>query len=464
MNRYLKMIGGYSLGPIVGALISFVTIPLITYFISPDEFGKVSMFTLATSLVELVLYLGLDQAYIKYYYELDKKEAFFNSMFPSLLLSIVCALLIMALHKPISLWLFDSENETLLVLMLSLYLPFSVIGRFHAVYARITEHAIRYSVFTILSKLLMLLSCIGFFYVTGKQYQSVIYATTFSQAIAPLAMIAINGKEISIKGASISWTTISKLLRYGMPLIPATIVGWILNSTDKVMIRSLCGYEQLGLYSAALKIVSVLAIIQSCFVSFWTPIAFRWNSENVPVARYDKVGKILGLIMALLFAGLLLFKDIVILILSPGYREAVLIIPFLLLHPIMYTISEVTVVGIYFTGKSAMTIIVAVVSCAINIVGNVFLVPRYGAMGASIATGVSYCVFFWVRTIIARKVWKKFSIDQYVIYTVFFLALCSANLVLSGLPVYIVNAVACLAIVIYSIPLIKKLREGGFFF
>ena len=457
MKRYIKLLGGYSLGPAVGAIISFVTIPLITYFISPDEFGRVSMFSLATSLVELVIYLGLDQAYVKYFYELDKRDAFFNSMLPSVAFSILIGIIILIVNKPISLWLFDNANEFGLVVMLALYLPFSVIGRFHSMFARISEHAIRYSIFSILTKLIMLIGCIGFFYITGKQYRSVIYATTFAQVVTPIIMILINSREIHFKGVMISKPVISMLLAYGLPLIPATVVGWVLNSIDKVMIRNMVGYEQLGLYSAALKIVSVLAIIQSCFVAFWTPVAFRWNKEGVSIKRFDTVGQILCFVMSFLFALILLFKDVIIAILSPEYHSAITIIPFLLLHPIMYTISEVTVVGIYFTGRSSKTIIIAIVSCIINVVGNTLLIPNFGAIGASIATGVSYCVFFWIRTFISINIWKKIKINHYIICSVMLIMLSSLNIVIRGKVIYVINIIACVVIFCMNIPLIMKI-------
>ena len=214
MNKYLKYIGGYSLGPIFGAFISFVTIPLITYFIAPDEFGKVSMFTLATSLVELFLYLGLDQSYVKYYYEVDKNNAFWNSFLPSFVFSIISSLLIMCFYRPLSIWLFDNENEVFLVFMLALYLPFSVLGRFHSMFARVSEHAIRYSMFTILSKLLMLVGCVCFFYITGKNFKSVIYATTMAQIVSSIIMVVINVKEISFCTVKLSLPLIKKLFKF----------------------------------------------------------------------------------------------------------------------------------------------------------------------------------------------------------------------------------------------------------
>ncbi|NRG35224.1 oligosaccharide flippase family protein, partial [Bacillus circulans] len=67
MKQFLSKLVGFSFGPIIGALIAFITIPVTTYFISPEEYGKSGMFTLYLGLVLSLLYLGLDQSYTREY-------------------------------------------------------------------------------------------------------------------------------------------------------------------------------------------------------------------------------------------------------------------------------------------------------------------------------------------------------------------------------------------------------------
>ena len=92
--------------------------------------------------------------------------------------------------------------------------------------------------------------------------------------------------------------------------------------------------------------------------------------------------------------------------------------PFLLFTPIMYTISEVTVMGIYFKGKTGWTVIVSLVSGIVNLCLNTILIPKLGAIGAAIATGFSYITFFWIRTILSRCIWFNFPLKDYVIVTI----------------------------------------------
>ncbi|WP_233185629.1 polysaccharide biosynthesis C-terminal domain-containing protein [Thermotoga sp. SG1] len=68
-------------------------------------------------------------------------------------------------------------------------------------------------------------------------------------------------------------------------------------------------------------------------------------------------------------------------------------------------ISETTVLGINFTKKTYWHIVVTGVSAIANFVGNQLLVPYFGAKGAAISTGLSYVLFFTLRTLIAEKLY-----------------------------------------------------------
>jgi O-antigen/teichoic acid export membrane protein len=64
----------YSFGPWASAFISFITTPLTTWLIAPEEFGKASMYTLAYSLLMFSALLGVDQSYIRFFYNANEPE------------------------------------------------------------------------------------------------------------------------------------------------------------------------------------------------------------------------------------------------------------------------------------------------------------------------------------------------------------------------------------------------------
>lgn len=122
-----------------------------------------------------------------------------------------------------------------------------------------------------------------------------------------------------------------------------------------------------------------------------------------------------------IFVLVLLFKNVIFFILADDYGQAVNIVPFLLIYPIMYTVSEVTVMGIYFKEKTLNLLFVSLAASIVNIALNCILIPKAGAIGASIATGVSYTVFFWIRTLISRRIWSSFLLRNIFLLRLFYL-------------------------------------------
>jgi O-antigen/teichoic acid export membrane protein len=154
-------------------------------------------------------------------------------------------------------------------------------------------------------------------------------------------------------------------------------------------------------------IIGMMNTIQGAFTTFWVPVAYEKYSNNPEDKEFfSNINQIVSVVMILVAIGLIATKDIIVLLMGSKFGEAVFVIPFLVFMPIMYTISETTVLGINFKKKTKYHIYVAVFSAISNIIGNIILVPKMGATGAAISTGLSYIVFFIARTHFASKLYK----------------------------------------------------------
>lgn len=146
---------------------------------------------------------------------------------------------------------------------------------------------------------------------------------------------------------------------------------------------------------------------------------------------------------------LILCKDLFVMLLGKDYRESAAMIPFLCLSPIMLTISDTTVIGITFSKKSYLQIIVSAVACVTNIVGNTLLVPVYGGVGAAISTGLSYIVFFAMRTILSNRYFPmKWGMGKFFVITMLFLGYALYNTFCAFGIVTILGYAAILAVLI----------------
>lgn len=461
MKKLLGKLGAFSIGPIVSAFLGFITVPLVTYFISPEEYGKASMFTLAQGILSLFVYLGMDQAFIREFNlnRSDVSKLLSSSMVIPVTVSVIISISIVALKENISLFLFGMSGENLAIYFLAIMIPFMVIQNFSLLKIRMEENGLQYSFFNILLKVLVLIFTILFFIAYERSFRSVVYAMAVAEIFNGIVLFIIIIKPLKLRYDKIDQTLIVKMLKFGIPLIPAMMMSWILSSMDKIMLRTICGYTELGLYSAAFKIVTILSIVQTCFTLYWTPVAYRWHEEDIDKNNYNIINKVVALTMAIMCLLLLISKNFVGFVLGDSFVDAIKIFPFLLLYPIMYTMSESTCVGIGFSRKTYYSILVSGVACVVNLVLNYLLISIYGAIGAAIATGLSFIVFFLMRTFISRKLWWKFDLKQYYYLIPVLLVNCYVHSFCEGHIVYLVSVISIVLITLVNINFIKCIIE-----
>lgn len=428
MNVFIKKLVGFSLGPIIGAFISFITIPITTYFVSPTEFGKASMFMIVQSLAVTFLYFGIDQSYAREYHENnDKKKLFQNALLLPLCVTFILFIVICFYSVKFSIFLFNSPKYQNISVLFGIMLIFSVIERFILLSIRMEERAVEYSIYNIFIKGLILIFTILLIFLGRKDFTTVVYATIFGQIIGDLMLSTKYKILFKIDRSFLNLRLIKKMILFGFPLIIAASVNNLLTTSGRFFLRGYSTYSELGIYNAALKISSIITVIQTAFTSFWVPTAYRWNKERKGMKQFNAVGDLLLLAMTVMFFFVLFFKKYIVIILSSNYVSAQYVVGLLAMIPILYTLSEATTLGIAFSGKSYFNILVSLFSLLPNVLLCWLLVPIYGTVGAAIAAAVSYVVFCILRTWFSNLCGFKISFKKQFINIVIFLMAALVN-------------------------------------
>lgn len=448
----------FAVGPLGGAVISFITVPLTTWLVDPEQFGLTTMFTLLQTLLTSFIYLGLDQAYVREYNnsKYSNSKLLLNSILLPLFISGIAMIGIFFLMNPVSIYLF-SEVNYLLMNCLIVWLPFVVIERFLLLNIRMQEKGLQYSMYNILTKIFIMILTIGLLLGYERTYTSIVLGTVLSQIISCIILIFLSQKQFSFKNNQIDFALIKQMLKFGVPILPSVIIVWVLNSSDRLVLNYYSTIDEIGIYFAAMKLVTALNMIQSIFASFWVPMAYRWHEEGVEKEQFEKVSYGLGVFMGVLFIGVLLFKKIMVMILSPEYSDAQYILPFLLFSPIMYTMSETTTLGIAFSRKTHFNIWVSLIAAIVNLVVNFTFVPLIGGVGAAMGTGIAYIAFFWARTLISRRYWYKFDLKFYFMNTIILLLIAMTNVIIRTSSIHLINIIFFVIFIIINLPFINRI-------
>lgn len=77
----IKKLLGYALGPIGGAAVSLISIPLISWYFPPDDIGRIMLLQTVCTMALIVCGFGLDQAYVREYHAVNDKNQLFKTIF-----------------------------------------------------------------------------------------------------------------------------------------------------------------------------------------------------------------------------------------------------------------------------------------------------------------------------------------------------------------------------------------------
>lgn len=428
-KKFMEFAAGSVAVLVLGLILSWV----ITRIITPDQNGKFALFTTVTSLIILIVTVGQDQAYIRYYHEEHEEnrgKLLRQCIKIPLVINFIVGIIALVFYKYVSHFI-AKETSLMLVILVVFHSTFSIISNFVLINIRMKQRGKIYSLVIAMNKVIYLFLIWLFYGIFKNNYMTLVFAF----AVANIAMV-IMGIIFERK----DWFTLSKdkslktngkiLLNYGAPFIFSMAIIWVFQSIDKVSLRIFSNEFQIGLYGGAMTIIGVMNTLQGAFTTFWTPVAYeRYSINPDDKVFFSKINEIVSVLMILIAIGLIATKDIIILLVGDQYRDARFIIPFLVFMPIMYTISETTVLGINFNKKTKYHVYVAILSAISNIAGNILLVPKMGATGAAISTGLSYIVFFITRTFYSGKLYKiKFKLRRFWIsvLSVYVLAIYSS--------------------------------------
>lgn len=410
MDKLFKNFINFAMGNVLVILLGLISTPLITNLISKVPYAKGNMFTTVTSLFILVAMMGMDQSYIRYFNEEEEENRgalLGKCLSIALGFSLIIGVISLLLYKPISIFTIEEESFKLTLLII-IHSIFSIIGNISLIHIRMKQKGKTYSFLTVVNKVAYIGFILLIYIYYENHYMTIILATILSNIIKLIWSIYIEKEDWKVVfNITKAKTTTNELIRYGLPFVFSMSMIWVFQSIDKVSLRQQSTYEEIALYTAAMTIIALLNNVQGAFQTFWTPVAFdKFANHPEDKEFFININEIVSVIMLILSVLLIACKDILILLLAKDFRDAKFVFPFLVLMPIMYTISETTVLGINFNKKTKYHVYIATISAIANVIGNTILVPYLGARGAAISTGLSYVVFFITRTYFSNKLFK----------------------------------------------------------
>lgn len=432
-KNFVKNIIGFSMSTWVGFVISFFTIPIITRVFDPDAMGKINMYTTIVNLGMTVVLCGLDQTYTRFYYEgihgKGNRLIFSYALIVTTVITLVAVLILLPFRQDIA-YEVVGESKSIIFLCLAVSIYANAVLRLHNLNYRMRQDCIRFSI-----QALLIVVCTKVAYIVCAGWDTTYYsAVLFNSGLIFLLMIVywFIQKEVRLPLKELVYDKeVGKvMMKFGLPLMPASIIAWLNSSISNLLIKQKLSFTDLGVYSSAMSIASLISLIQTGFNMYWT--AFVYENYKKEHRKISAVHNYITYIMILFGMTILFFQDIIFLLLGESYRSSKNFFAFLLIAPICYTISESTGVGIAIAKKTQLNMIFIVGSLIVNVAGCYLLIPRVGSLGAAVASALAGFVYLAIRSVLGEKYYKCVtSYKRSIAALALMLAACMVNMYLS---------------------------------
>lgn len=189
---------------------------------------------------------------------------------------------------------------------------------------------------------------------------------------------------------------------FAWPFIALTVFSTALVTIDSIMLGQMKSATEVGLYSAAQRIIQFLAIIPIYIgISLFPLLSKREGNDLASSEIFEKTMVIvLAIAFPLAIGGFLLSHQIVTLLFGASFILAAPVLAILMIV-IIADFSYIILNNIiYVKNIQRKFILASFVGLVINILLNIYLIPHYGAIGAAIATALAQALIMimnWVK-------------------------------------------------------------------
>lgn len=216
-------------------------------------------------------------------------------------------------------------------------------------------------------------------------------------------------------------------LKISLPMIFHVISTTILSQSDRIMINNMIGSSEAGIYSFTYNIGNILLIITTSFNNAWVP----WYYNNLKENNNEKIKEIMlkyMFLVTIISISLMMVAPEIVKIMAPKtYWNGIKLVPLLILSGYITFLYTFAVNYEIYSKKTNLIASGSIITAAINLILNVLLIPKYGAVGATLATVISYLFLFILHQYNVRYIMKykelefKVYIKYIMIITIFVL-------------------------------------------
>lgn len=407
----IKSTGIYSLGIILLRASSFLLLPFYSQMFSTSDFGNYTLILSFYTILAVIVQAGFQASLTKYYVEAEsseEKKLIFSTVVNSLIiLSVVVAISMIIFSSQTSYLIFATGNYDKIIISSAFLLIVETVSYYNLHLLRAREESKRYVLIVSISAILNLI--INFLFIASFNFG--ILGIFLAQIVSSSVSLGLSYRLIKNDYVlKIDPRIIKRLLIFSLPLLAAGILSTFVDLADRFLINHYMSAKEVGCYSFAYRIAMVMNIVVISFSSAWNPRSLDDIKNKIIVSTLPRVFTRLLFMLTFVFLAVALLVDDLFTfqlygktLFAKEFYSGIFIIPFILMSYLFRGLSSFYSIYPLTTGKSYHYLIGDLIGFITNILLNILLIPRYGLLGAAVATLISYFLIALYSFVISYK-------------------------------------------------------------
>jgi O-antigen/teichoic acid export membrane protein len=396
----------YGLGGLVSRILATLLLPLYTHYLPPGSYGRVEIVTSATAVLAIVLQMGISSAFFRFYFDAkeraEKLTVIRTSFWFTMAMSTVGLTLGVVFADPVG-HLLGLGHDPTLVRAAAVGLWAQTNYQQLTALFRVEERSTQYAMASVANVLITVAAMVLFVAVFHWGAVGLVVGNFTGTLTVYLVLLVYRYEQLGLEFDS---ALLRNMQTFGMPLVPSALALWTINFVDRQFIVHYKSAAEVGVYSAAVKIAAVITFVMVAFRTAWPAFAYSIEDDREAKRTYSFV---LTYLLALTSWAALalgaLAPWLVQLLTDPRYQRAEKGVALLAFAGAVYAGYVVLAIGSGRARRTQLNWVVTGAGAAVNVGLNIWLVPRYGMVGAAIATAAAYVVLFAGMTLYAQHVY-----------------------------------------------------------
>ncbi|HAP4822572.1 TPA: lipopolysaccharide biosynthesis protein [Enterococcus faecalis] len=395
MGKYKKLAGNsvvFAAGNLGSKMISFILVPLYTYYLTTTEYGIVDLVTTTTSLLLPIVSGGIAVAVLRF--TLDKNANKSIVVSNSAVISLIGIVLSFALYVALSFFNVLENALIYFVLLLSLQILTQILAQFARGNGQVKVFAFNGMLKTAVIGVTNILFLVNF----HMGLQGYLLALVVAEIVSLIYLLITTPYFSYLKLSAVDFTYMKDMLIFSLPTIPNDVLWWFVNSSSRYFILFFLGAGANGLYAVANKIPSLISMIQSVFSQAWQISLVEEKDSKNKHEFHGQIFKVYSFLLFTVASVILVFlKFFTANLVAKAYYDSWQVTPLLLLSAIysgfigfygQFYVAEKKTKGLMNT---------SIISGILSIICNYIFISAFGLMGIGIASAISLFAGWMVR-------------------------------------------------------------------